>query len=457
MTLSRRRVLAALATAGGAGALAGTGTAAVFRDTERSRASITAGIVDLVVEYDLLTGPGADGLDSSGTVDGPRVTLPVDSLAPDDDAGSMLLTFALPQRGDDVNNPAALWLATDCPVPEATGLGEAIQVTVSYADCESGTPLARIVSGSLRAVADDLRDGRRVDGDPMSPEPDCLVEEVCLLVEYELAGYVGTETVDFPLWFAAVQCRHATPTNPFASIDTDPCLPGDPCTCCQTLGKLELDSDTQPGIDDSYVEPGTYAFTEGDTDYGLEIYDTADKDAGAETVGVAFRLVHLAGDAVPSLCAVFVKGGRGFEQYDRNDGTTADTAGLPGSDADGFVYAPDGKAISHVTVCVCTTESEADCSGCTDPSLTNSGSGGNKSKSSEDDDADRDEGEPSGDDDGSNGGPGGHGGRKEPNRDDEPSGGGDDPIGGPGGRGGSEPDGSAGRGSPSAAAPGGEQ
>ncbi|MDB9234908.1 hypothetical protein [Halorubrum ezzemoulense] len=457
MTLSRRRVLAALATAGGAGALAGTGTAAVFRDTERSRASITAGIVDLVVEYDLLTGPGADGLDSSGTVDGPRVTLPVDSLAPDDDAGSMLLTFALPQRGDAVNNPAALWLATDCPVPEATGLGEAIQVTVSYADCESGTPLARIVSGSLRAVADDLRDGRRVDGDPMSPEPDCLVEEVCLLVEYELAGYVGTETVDFPLWFAAVQCRHATPTNPFAGIDTDPCLPGDPCTCCQTLGKLELDSDTQPGIDDSYVEPGTYAFTEGDTDYGLEIYDTADKDAGAETVGIAFRLVHLAGDAVPSLCTVFVKGGRGFEQYDRDDGTTADTAGLPGSDADGFVYAPDGKAISHVTVCVCTTESEADCSGCTDPSLTNSGSGGNKSKSSEDDDADRDEGEPSGDGDESTGGSSGHGGRKEPNRDDEPSGGGDDPIGGPGGRGGSEPDGSAGRGGPSAAAPGGEQ
>ena len=460
MILSRRRVLAALAAAGGTGALAGTGTAAVFRDAERSRASITAGIVDLVVAYDLLTGPGADGPDSSGTVDGPRVTLPVDSLGPDDDAGSMLLTFALPQRGDAVNNPAALWLATDCPVPEATGLGEAIEVTVSYADCGSGTPLARIVSGSLREVADDLRDGRRVDGDPTTPEPDCLVDEVCLLVEYELAGYVGTETVEFPLWFAAVQCRHATPTNPFASRDTAPCLPGDPCTCCRTLGKLELDSGIQDGIDDSYVEPGTYAFTEGDTDYGLEIYDTADKDAGAETVGVAFRLVHLAGDAVPSLCTVFVKGGRDsdFEQYDRNDGTRTDTAGLPGSDADGLVYAPDGYAVSHVTVCVCTTESEADCSGCSDPSLTNSRSGGNKSKSSEDDDADRDEGEPSGDGDESTGGPSDRGGRKEPNRDDEPSGGGDEPIGGSGGRGATDPDGDpAGRGGPSTASPGGEQ
>ena len=35
MIISRRRVLAALATAGGAGALTGTGTAAMFSDVER--------------------------------------------------------------------------------------------------------------------------------------------------------------------------------------------------------------------------------------------------------------------------------------------------------------------------------------------------------------------------------------------------------------------------------------
>ena len=443
MMLSRRRVLAALAAAGGTGALAGTGTAAMFRDAERTRASITAGAVDLVVEYDLLTGPGADGPDSSGTVDGPSVTLPVDSLGPDDDAGSMLLTFALPQGGDTVNNPAALWLATDCPVPEATGLGETLRVTVSYADCESGTSGSRIVSGPLRAVADDLRDGRRIDGDPTTAEPDCLVDEVCLLVEYELAGYVGTETVAFPLWFAAVQCRNTTPENPFATRDTAPCPPGDPCTCCRTLGKLELDSGTQDGIDDSYVAPGTYAFTGGDTDYGLEIYDTADKDAGTETVGVAFRLVNLAGDAVPSLCTVAVKAGpgSGFEQYDRDDGTTADTAGLPGSDADGLVYAPDGHAISHITVCVCTTEPEADCPGCIDPPLTTDGpggpnrSGGNKRTSSGDADTEGEAGEQSKDGDGSDGGPGGRGGTAPDGSDDDP----------------------AGRDGPSAAPPGGEQ
>ena len=428
MMLSRRRVLAALAAAGGTGALAGTGTAAVFRDAERTHASITSGTVDLVVGYELLTGPGAGGPDSSGTVDGPRVTLPVDSLGPDDDAGSMLLTFALPQRGDAVNNPAALWLATGCPEPAATGLGEALRLTLSYADCETGARLGPIADGSLREVSTALRGGRRIDGDPPTGALDCLTDQVCLLAEYELAGYVGSETVDLPLWASATQCRHATPTNPFAGIDADPCPPGDPCTCCRTLGKLELESGLQPGIGDGYVEPGTYAFTEGDTDYGLEIYDTADKDAGAETVGVAFRLVNLAGDAAPSLCTVAIKGGPGFEQYDRDDGTSVDSAGLPGSDADGLAYAPDGSAISHVTVCVCTTEPEAECAGCTDPSLTNDGRGGRNVP-------DGDDGESSGDDSGSNGGPGG--------------------------RGGTEPDGSdgdpAGRGSPSGAPPGGDR
>ena len=146
----------------------------------------------------------------------------------------------------------------------------------------------------------------------------------------------------------------------------------------RTLGKLEFEAGTQPGLDDSYVEPGTYAFTEGDADYGLEIYDTADKAGERETVGVAFRLVNLADSdaAVPRLCTVAVKGGSGFEQYDRDDATLVDTAGLPGSDADGLVYAPEGTGISHITVCICTTEPEADCPGCTDPSLTNGGGGG---------------------------------------------------------------------------------
>ncbi|WP_049985514.1 hypothetical protein [Halobellus rufus] len=286
----------------------------------------------------------------------------------------MRLTFALPQRGAAVNNPAALWLATDCPMPASTSLAESIHLALSYADCESETAGDPIASGSLREVADDLRGGYRVDGDPATDDVECLSDEVCVLVEYELVGYVGSESVDLPLWFAAVQCRNTAPANPFAGRDAAPCAPADPCPCCRTLGKLEFEAGTQPGLGDSSAAPGTYAFTEGDTDYGLEIYDTSEKDGG-ETVGVAFRLVNLSGGPAPSLCTVAVKGGPGFEQYDRADGTSVDTADLPGSDADGLVYAPEGKAISHVTVCVCTTDAEDECPGCTDPSLTN-GNGG---------------------------------------------------------------------------------
>ncbi|QAU14037.1 hypothetical protein EKH57_15740 [Halorubrum sp. BOL3-1] len=337
--------------------------------------SLTAGIVDLVVEYELLTGPGADSPDGQGKIDGPRVDIPIGSLGPDHNSGSMLLTFALPQDDDAVNNPAALWLATDCPVPASTALAESIQMTVSYTDCTSDSLGHQIADGPLRAVAEDLQGGYRIDGDLTTPGDSCLIDTVCLLVEYELSGYVGSETVDLPMWFAAVQCRHTTPENPFDGSKTGPCPTptADPCPCCRTLGKLDFEG-TQPGLGDSYADPGTYAFTDGDADYGLEIYDTADKDSERETVGVAFRLVALDGGTAPALCTVAVKGGRGFEQYDRVDGLSVDTTDLPGSDADGIVYAPVGTGISHVTVCVCTPESEADCPGCTDPSLSNGGS-----------------------------------------------------------------------------------
>ena len=377
MSVSRRRVLAALAAAGGAGALTGTGTVATFTDTEGFRASLTSGVIDLVVEYELRTGPGAGDPDIGfGTVDGPRLHVPVGELDATDPAGSMLVTFALPQERDVVNNPAALWLAADCPTPAATTLGEALRLTLSYADCETGDPTARIADGSLREVADGLQDGFRVDGDPTTDGDDCLTDTVCLLVEYELVGYVGDGSVDLPLWFSAVQCRNTTPRNPFANRETAPCPPGELCPCCRTLGKLEFEDGTQAGLGESHATPGTYAFTEGDTRYGLEIYDTA--ESGGETTGVAFRLVRLNDpDAVvPRLCTVAVKGGPEFEQYDRDDDTLDDTAGLPGSDERGLVYAPDGKGISHITVCICTTEPEADCPGCTDPSLTNSEGGG---------------------------------------------------------------------------------
>lgn len=377
MKFTRRRVLLAMTGAGGAGALTGSGTMAAFIDSESFDASITTGIVDLVVEYELLTGPGsADPEERTGTVDGSVISVPIDSLGSSDNAGSMLLRFILPEGAGTTNNPAALWLATECPVPASTALGESIQLTLSYADCETGEPLDSIARGSVREVADQLRNGIQVDGDLDTDEVACLTDQVCLLIEYELQGYVGTTSIDVPIWFVAVQCRNTTPENPFAGRNPQPCPPGEICPCCRTLGKLELSEGDQPGIGDSYIEAGRYDFTEGDFTYGVEVYDTVEKD-DAETTGVAFRLVNRSDpDAVvPSLCTVAIKGGQGEELYDRDDDTLSDTAGLSGADADGLVYAPDGKGISHITVCICTTESEDECPGCTDPSLSDGSPG----------------------------------------------------------------------------------
>jgi hypothetical protein len=365
MSMTRRRVLAALAVAGGAGALTGSGTAAMLADSERSGGSLTTGVVDLVVEYELLTGPGAGTVT---TVDGPRLRVPIDGLGYESAAGSMLVTFALPQTRNDPNNPAALWLASQCPTPGATTLGETLTLTLSYADCATGEPIRPIIQGRLREVADQLQAGYRIDGAPLTPGDDCLTDEVCLLLEYDLDGYVGSEHLDLAFWFRAIQCRHAeSQANPFAGRDIQPCEPGELCRGCRTLGKLEFEANTQPGLADSYAAPGTYAFTEGSTEYGLEIYDTTEKSNGAETTGVAFRLVDLddPNGVVPAIYKVYVKGGPGYLAYDRTGGAPTDTTELSGA-VDGIVAAPDRKGISHVTVCICTPDPTCVCD---DPSL----------------------------------------------------------------------------------------
>ncbi|MFC7176171.1 hypothetical protein [Halosegnis marinus] len=223
MTFSRRRVLAALAAAGGAGALTGSGTAAMFTDSEGFDSALTTGAVDLVVEYDVRSGPSAG---DAGVIDGPRVTLPLDELGAEHASGSTVLTFALPQGEGYVNNPAALWLAATCPEPAATRLADALRLTLSYFDCETDAVGTAIETGTLREVADRLGGGRRIDGDgdPATAPPACLTDEVCVLVEYELVGYVGSESVDLPLYFKAEQCRHdETPTNPFEGLFTATC------------------------------------------------------------------------------------------------------------------------------------------------------------------------------------------------------------------------------------------
>lgn len=355
MTMSRRRVLAALAAAGGAGALTAGGTRALLTDDGGLGADLTTGLVDIVVDYwqDDGTDP-IDRDDPDGSVDGPTVTLPTDTVDESSD-GRTVLRVSLPRDGGP-NNPASLWLRADCPTRST--LAEALNVALSYADSD-GTPTGEIASGSVREVATWLRTGRRLDGDPTTPAPDCLSDEVFLVLESDLGPYVGTGTVSLPLTLVATQCRNADPgVNPFPADAVDaPCVPGYDCPDdpddCWAVFKVEFEDAPEVGRRyDSEGDDGTYGY-EGLAGYGIRVTDT-DGDSG-----VAFELVA-SGDAPPlPLCSVAVKGGPPQAEYDRTDGAFGFDTGVLAGAQDGLVYAPENPnsggryGISYVLVSVC--------------------------------------------------------------------------------------------------------
>lgn len=346
MTLTRRRLLGALAVVGGVGAFEGRETRALLGDPERSGGVLTTGGLDLNVAYwdvSATDAPPYDPAVPDGVGDGQRLTLPVTLDGPDR-PGQTLVRFSLPQSGEAVNSPASLWLRTVCPA--ATTLGELLRLRVSYATA-SGVAGATIADGSLREVANRLRGGARLDGDgDPSNGLDCLTDEVFLLFEYDLDGYVGSESLLLVLETVALQCRGRDPNeNPFPA-DVSPCVPGYACDCCWTIGKVEADSPLRAGE--------TYEFDEGLTDYAISVSDIDGEE------GVAFELVSPAGMPVLPLCSVTVTGGPTAVDYGRrDDGYGTATAGLDGA-VDGLAYAPTNPntggryAISHLLVSVCT-------------------------------------------------------------------------------------------------------
>jgi hypothetical protein len=359
--IDRRRLLAAVATLGSAGALGGVGTHAVLADAESYEATLETGRVDLAVSWAVENG-------GSGTSDGP-VSFALD-LTPENDSGSAVIEIDLPQDGDR-NNPAYIWLRSFCPTP-VSRLGEALAVELWYADATGvrvGT--APIASGSLNDVTDSLRRGVLVDGDgdPSPGEQRCLDTTVgdplSLRFDWDLEdSYEGDDSATKAAFeFAAVQCRYGDPeANPFPPVSNVPCddppvdhpprygvshltvwvcdPTQDGCVCVE-LGKLE----------DVTFLPGLYEFPDRDgvpTGYDLVVTAAAVKDDGgdvsvitdasaaptdSEVVGVAFELRAQTG-ADPTLCQVAVKGGPGAaERYGPDS--------LVGNATDGILYAPE--------------------------------------------------------------------------------------------------------------------
>lgn len=359
MSLTRRHVLASLA-AGGAGALTWTGTGALLSDVETGRNRLTTGIVDLRVEYWLVSGPsavgGIDPSDPDGVVDGPRIDVPIETLDDDEPRGSMLVRFALPRPEGGVNNPASLWLRTACPTQDP--LAEFLGLRLSYATPD-GTVDTTVAEGSLRDVAERFRAGERLAPATSTDENGCLTDELFVLVEYDLGLFVGEGTTSLPLYVAATQCRNTDPDiNPFGTVDVETCEPVTACDCCWAIGKVEID-------DGGFTAGRTYDFTEGVVGYGIHVTDTDGES------GVAFEVVatdsHAAGGAVPPLCEVQVKGGTDDKQYPRKPDERGTATGSLEGTVDGVVYAPENPdsggryGISYVLVKVCAPEAGRDC------------------------------------------------------------------------------------------------
>jgi hypothetical protein len=274
--------------------------------------------------------------DESGTATGSSVPVRLGGQG----AKTTRLTLSLP---GEAANPAAVWLRADCPVPAGSPLASALDVTVGYCDGEA------ITSGSLAAVATDLRGGVALDGG--GPEG-CLDPESgrCLEVSWDLDGE-GSD-VSWDLTFAAVQCRYDDGSNPFAGVPSEPCAEAPPCECCVAVGKVEPENE--------YFPPGTYAFDETNDalgDYELRVTESAEKDGG-ETVGVAFEVVPRDGAPAPRLCGVDVSGAGKCRRY-RRDG------GAAGPETGQLLYGPKrpGKsypAISHVVVRLCADGDDCD-------------------------------------------------------------------------------------------------
>jgi hypothetical protein len=195
--LSRRQLLWAAATVGAA-ASTGGGTAAVFKDSNRFEATLTAGTLDLTTSWS-----SGDGSDSSFEVSS--------------NEGSQRIDIALS------GNPSYVWFGTKCK--ECTAVEEELSVrfgidrdgSIEWLDGFDGTADGYL---SLREARDRFVDGVLLgEFDPSS--------DAALLVEWTTAEGVTDEySATFEFDFYATQRRHVM----------DPSTVEPPWGCDRTCG-----------------------------------------------------------------------------------------------------------------------------------------------------------------------------------------------------------------------------
>ncbi|MGB9986741.1 hypothetical protein [Salarchaeum japonicum] len=355
--LRRRDVLAAVGGVGLTGAFAGSGTAALLRESESFTAGLRAGALDVRVE-------GGDGC----VVREERVALDLTDLDPGA-CGDATLCGAVD------GNPAWLWLRATCPTNDP--VFDAVFLRVRYAngavvETADGTVLAGTARRVFGVLADAVRLNPTGADAPVAPG-----DRVCLTVEWGVADIEdGVDTactvesdalgdpVAFAFEFGALQARHASPDlSPWNAADCQSVAAR--CVGCRGLGKVDdIDGDLAVGTE----------YRVGDSGYAM-LVDAVERTDDGETVAVrAFRLVEAGtGDAPvlgPPVCRVDVKGGHGGRDKRTNsasgwDGHGGRTGGTRTHEVCPPTAAPSGAfdaptnggekrpGISHVTVYTC--------------------------------------------------------------------------------------------------------
>jgi hypothetical protein len=206
--LSRRKVLAGLATAGGGSAFVGSGASALLTDEEtftnnavRASTSVS-GEMQLDVETRMIDAPSTFGNDGRKLVPNWSVSIP-------------------DEEGD--NNTGYVWLRLlNCPVP--VSLARYITVDLEI-HCDTRTET--LVEGPLLDVADRLRAGIPIDGACTTSNPGqqaCLSpgEEITVVFDWDLDGYQGDGgSLPITFEFHALQCRYNDGSdNPFPEVES---------------------------------------------------------------------------------------------------------------------------------------------------------------------------------------------------------------------------------------------
>lgn len=272
-------MLSGIAVTGGAGALTGRGTAALFTDEETfTNNSVTA---------------------SASTAGVVTLNVSIDSL---DNADGLIYTIEVPNLTN--NNPSYIWVqSATCPEP----VDAAEEVDVELRLKRDSSDDVVVSEGTLKEVINDLRG----TGESLSYQPDdtdarCFEPGESVDLVLEVISSDTAEDFSFELEFYAEQCRYNTGTStPFEKLD--------PCGSGQT---------TTPAKGISWI-----AFcSESNVTLNPEITDTSDLDDDD-----APRSLDWETDA--GVRYVSVKSGQNFTIYEYPDeNTTSDTVTTGGND-----------------------------------------------------------------------------------------------------------------------------